>query len=106
MKFYIKSAVQIYLQGDLQALVKLDLSTNQLRSLPPSMGRLRKIQRLDCSNNMIAKVPSSIGHLKSLKEFNLRYLPTILFIYRLLAEYLILSCKIDAYLQCNGTSTT
>jgi hypothetical protein len=39
--------------GDLAALTKLDISTNCLRFLPPSMGRLRRIQRIDAANNML-----------------------------------------------------
>lgn len=39
--------------GELPALVRLNVSTNALRTLPASMGRLRKIQRIDAANNML-----------------------------------------------------
>jgi Leucine-rich repeat (LRR) protein len=39
--------------GDLPSLTKLAISTNCLRFLPGSMGRLKKIQRIDAANNML-----------------------------------------------------
>jgi hypothetical protein len=59
--------------GELQSLVKLDVSTNCLRQLPASMGRLKRIQRIDAANNLLKRVPPSMGHLKSVKELNLKY---------------------------------
>lgn len=59
--------------GELQSLVKLDISTNCLRQLPASMGRLKRIQRIDAANNVLTRVPPSMGHLKSIKELNLKY---------------------------------
>lgn len=53
--------------------MQMDVSTNNLRYLPASMGTLRKIQRIDVANNLLTRVPPSMGHLKTLKEFNLRY---------------------------------
>lgn len=49
------------------------MSTNALRTLPASIGRLRKIQRINAANNMLVRVPPSMGHLKTIKELNLRW---------------------------------
>ena len=54
-------------------LQKLDMSTNQLSSLPSSMGRLSTLQVLDVSSNRLTSLPPSIGFLQNMKVLDCRY---------------------------------
>ncbi len=51
---------------------RLDLSGNQLISLPASIGNLSNVTELDLTHNQLNSLPDSIGDLKKLTELNLR----------------------------------
>uniref|UniRef100_A0A8D0L7G8 Leucine-rich repeat-containing protein 59 n=1 Tax=Sphenodon punctatus TaxID=8508 RepID=A0A8D0L7G8_SPHPU len=53
-------------------LVKLDLSKNQLQQLPFDFGRLANLQHLDLLNNRLVSLPVSFAHLKNLKWLDLK----------------------------------
>jgi Leucine-rich repeat (LRR) protein len=49
---------------------RLDLSTNQLYSLPDSFGKLATLSKLDVSANKLTMLPPSMGHLKGTSPAN------------------------------------
>ncbi|XP_072846707.2 leucine-rich repeat-containing protein 59 [Pogona vitticeps] len=53
-------------------LVKLDLSENQLHQLPSNFGRLVNLQHLDLLNNRLVTLPVSFAQLKNLKWLDLK----------------------------------
>ncbi|KAL8163305.1 UNVERIFIED_CONTAM: hypothetical protein K2H54_016999 [Gekko kuhli] len=53
-------------------LVKLDLSKNQLQQLPLDFGRLVNLQHLDLLNNRLVTLPVSFAQLKNLKWLDLK----------------------------------
>uniref|UniRef100_A0A8D0EED9 Leucine-rich repeat-containing protein 59 n=1 Tax=Salvator merianae TaxID=96440 RepID=A0A8D0EED9_SALMN len=53
-------------------LVKLDLSKNQLQQLPQDFGRLINLQHLDLLNNRLITLPVSFAQLKNLKWLDLK----------------------------------
>ncbi|XP_069056175.1 leucine-rich repeat-containing protein 59 isoform X2 [Pleurodeles waltl] len=53
-------------------LVRLDLSKNQLLQLPSDFGRLINLQHLDLLNNRLSVLPVSFSQLKSLKWLDLK----------------------------------
>ncbi|XP_026523185.1 leucine-rich repeat-containing protein 59 [Notechis scutatus] len=53
-------------------LVKLDLSKNRLQNLPSDFGRLINLQHLDLLNNRLATLPVSFAQLKNLKWLDLK----------------------------------
>ncbi|XP_066560880.1 leucine-rich repeat-containing protein 59 [Amia ocellicauda] len=53
-------------------LIKLDLSKNQLVQLPPELGRLISLQHLDLYNNKLTSLPVSFAQLKNLKWLDLK----------------------------------
>ncbi|XP_048344401.1 leucine-rich repeat-containing protein 59 [Sphaerodactylus townsendi] len=53
-------------------LVKLDLSKNQLQQLPSDFGRLINLQHLDLLNNRLVTLPISFAQLKNLKWLDLK----------------------------------
>ncbi|XP_054832036.1 leucine-rich repeat-containing protein 59 isoform X2 [Eublepharis macularius] len=53
-------------------LVKLDLSKNQLQQLPLDFGRLVNLQHLDLLNNRLSILPVSFAQLKNLKWLDLK----------------------------------
>ncbi|XP_039198788.1 leucine-rich repeat-containing protein 59 [Crotalus tigris] len=53
-------------------LVKLDLSKNRLQHLPSDFGRLINLQHLDLLNNRLATLPVSFAQLKNLKWLDLK----------------------------------
>ncbi|XP_061472043.1 leucine-rich repeat-containing protein 59 isoform X2 [Rhineura floridana] len=53
-------------------LVKLDLSKNQLQQLPSEFGRLVNLQHLDLLNNQLVTLPVSFAQLKNLKWLDLK----------------------------------
>lgn len=57
---------------NLTHLVKVDLSKNQLRSLPEDLGRLGNLQHLDLYNNKLTVLPVSFSELKNLKWLDLK----------------------------------
>lgn len=65
---------------DLTLLTTLNLSCNQLREIPESIGRLVNLAVLDLRDNQIQRLPGSMSKMKSLRtldvSFNkLKYLP-------------------------------
>ncbi|XP_057682927.1 leucine-rich repeat-containing protein 59 isoform X2 [Corythoichthys intestinalis] len=57
---------------NLTHLVKLDLSKNQLTCLPDGLGNLTGLQHLDLYNNKLSTLPVSFSQLKSLKWLDLK----------------------------------
>jgi Leucine-rich repeat (LRR) protein len=46
----------------------LDLNSNELTTLPNSIGKLTNLQTLDLNSNQLMTLPSSINSLSKLKE--------------------------------------
>ncbi|KAM8837039.1 leucine-rich repeat-containing protein 59 isoform 2-T2 [Spinachia spinachia] len=57
---------------NLTHLVKLDLSKNQLTCLPDDLGNLASLQKLDLYNNKLTVLPVSFSQLRSLKWLDLK----------------------------------
>ncbi|XP_034050332.1 leucine-rich repeat-containing protein 59 [Thalassophryne amazonica] len=57
---------------NLNHLVKVDLSKNQLSSLPEDVGNLINLQHLDLYNNKLSVLPVSFSQLRSLKWLDLK----------------------------------
>uniref|UniRef100_A0A3B3S5N6 Leucine rich repeat containing 59 n=1 Tax=Paramormyrops kingsleyae TaxID=1676925 RepID=A0A3B3S5N6_9TELE len=53
-------------------LVKIDLSKNQIVSLPADLGRLVALQHLDLYNNKLTSLPLSFSQLRNLKWLDLK----------------------------------
>ena len=53
---------------DKGALKKMDLSSNNLTALPPSMAYLSNLQELDISDNNFSQMPEVLKELKHLKH--------------------------------------
>ncbi len=58
--------------GDLKHLIRLNLSRNELTSLPESFGNLTSLQVLNLSRNNLTSLPESFGNLTSLQQLHLR----------------------------------
>ena len=58
--------------GTLIALTTLDLSANQLTTVPEAIGTLSNLMTLDLSNNQLTTVPEAIGSLSALTTLVLR----------------------------------
>src|SRR3989304_6089190 len=56
--------------GGLQALQRLNVYNNRLTSLPEEIGRLQALQRLNVYNNRLTSLPGEIGRLQALQELN------------------------------------
>ncbi len=61
----------------LEGLVSLDLSDNQLKALPPEIGRLKSLRRLDLSRNQLTTLPPELGKLTALEELTLSGNPLV-----------------------------
>ncbi|XP_033116211.1 leucine-rich repeat-containing protein 59-like [Anneissia japonica] len=61
--------------GILSHIVKLDLSKNVLTSLPNGIGNLPKLQHLDLLGNKIRTLPTSVAQLKALRWLDLKENP-------------------------------
>eukprot|EP00533_Pseudo-nitzschia_delicatissima_P001646 CAMPEP_0116089658 /NCGR_PEP_ID=MMETSP0327-20121206/6539_1 /TAXON_ID=44447 /ORGANISM="Pseudo-nitzschia delicatissima, Strain B596" /LENGTH=287 /DNA_ID=CAMNT_0003580857 /DNA_START=304 /DNA_END=1167 /DNA_ORIENTATION=- len=59
-------------ESPLKMLEKLDLSKNQLATLPESISSLVKLNDLNLDDNDLESLPSSVGTLKYLKVLSLR----------------------------------
>jgi len=59
--------------GGLINLVSLDLSFNRLSFLPDSIGQLTRLELLDLSSNRLSSLPESIGSLINLRTLILRW---------------------------------
>ncbi|XP_059181219.1 leucine-rich repeat-containing protein 59 isoform X2 [Centropristis striata] len=57
---------------NLTHLVKVDLSKNQLTGLPDDLGNLSSLQHLDLYNNKLTVLPVSFSQLRSLKWLDLK----------------------------------
>ncbi|XP_075889692.1 leucine-rich repeat-containing protein 59 [Nelusetta ayraudi] len=57
---------------NLTHLVKVDLSKNQLTCLPDDLGNLSSLQHLDLYNNKLSVLPTSFSQLRSLKWLDLK----------------------------------
>ncbi|RDD39046.1 Leucine-rich repeat-containing protein 28 [Trichoplax sp. H2] len=57
--------------GNLRNLQTLDVSCNQLQSLPLNIGQMGSLQRLNLYRNKLHDLPSEIGQLKQLKSLNI-----------------------------------
>ena len=55
----------------LQTLRKLNLSSNQIRELPPEICQLTGLEALEVKHNLMKGLPNKFGRLKSLKALNL-----------------------------------
>nr|WP_225225379.1 COR domain-containing protein [Komarekiella delphini-convector] len=64
--------MQIIEQAAKEKVTELDLSDNQLSSLPPEICQLSNLTRLDLSNNQLSSLPPEICQLSNLTEL---YLP-------------------------------
>ncbi len=54
-------------------VTKLDLSFNQLESIPDSISKLTNLQDLNLESNQFRFLPESIGSLTNLKNLNLSF---------------------------------
>jgi Leucine-rich repeat (LRR) protein len=57
--------------GQLTQLTGLDLSNNQLTILPDSLGQLTQLQSLNLSNNQLTILPDSLGRLTQLQSLDI-----------------------------------
>ena len=62
----------VSVQPYLNKLEKLDLSSNQLASIPTDVVNLVKLIELNLDNNVIVSLPTEIGSLQNLKQLSLR----------------------------------
>ena len=63
--------------GDLKKLRTLNVSHNQLVSLPTSIQKLNQLEELHLYGNKFTELPSEIGDLKKLRSLNVRYNPLL-----------------------------
>ena len=61
---------QLWVDGRLDSL---DLSTNQLTTLPESIGNLSSLKELYLYDNQLTTLPESIGNLSSLERLSLHH---------------------------------
>ncbi len=59
--------------GDLIGLTELKLSDNEIRALPFAIGKLRFLSKLELQDNWLSSLPPSIGDLSSLTVLDLSF---------------------------------
>lgn len=57
--------------GDLDSLLVMSFSYNQVNSIPNEIGNLEKLIHIDFENNQLSTIPASIGNLTNLTYLNL-----------------------------------
>jgi hypothetical protein len=62
----------VLLSVQLTKLEKLDLSHNQLASIPVEIAKLKELTELNLDDNVIVSIPQAAGSLKKLKVLSLR----------------------------------
>ncbi len=67
-----KELLKIIRQAKQTKATELDLSANELGSLPTEIGQLKNLHSLDLSFNKLSELPAEIGQLKNLQSLNLR----------------------------------
>ncbi|CAG8610705.1 1519_t:CDS:10, partial [Funneliformis mosseae] len=55
----------------LESLEKLDISNNQLTSMPKSIGLLKRLTNFSCTNNTLSALPSEISSLTALRVLDI-----------------------------------
>ncbi|MEI7731980.1 MAG: leucine-rich repeat domain-containing protein [Verrucomicrobiota bacterium] len=63
--------------GELAQLQTLDLSENQLTSLPEALGQLSQLQYLDLAGNRLTALPKSLRQLRKLEGLYLHDNPAL-----------------------------
>ncbi|XP_044013868.1 leucine-rich repeat-containing protein 59 [Aphidius gifuensis] len=56
-------------------IIKLDLSKNMLTEIPENIGEMKQLKHLDLYGNQISRLPLSLGDLKNLKWLDLKENP-------------------------------
>lgn len=69
---FFSSIPRPVLSKNLSKLEKLDLSSNQLATIPEEITNLVKLEELRLDSNMIVSLPSAMGRLSKLKALSLR----------------------------------
>lgn len=69
---FFSSVPRSVVSATLIKLEKLDLSHNQLASLPEEISNLKKLEELRLDNNMIVALPKAVGKLQKLKVLSLK----------------------------------
>jgi internalin A len=64
--------LQIIERAAEEAALELDLSNNQVSSLPPEIVKLTSLQSLNLWSNQLSSPPPEIGKLEQLKTIDLR----------------------------------
>ena len=59
--------------NELKNLKRLDLSSNQLTSIPKELGALKNLKILYLSYNQLTSIPKELGELKNLEYLHLYY---------------------------------
>ncbi|MFM5896156.1 MAG: leucine-rich repeat domain-containing protein, partial [Dolichospermum sp.] len=63
--------IRIIKQAAKDEVTELDLSNNQISSLPREIGQLTNLQSLNIYNNQISSLPPEIGQLTNLQSLNI-----------------------------------
>ncbi|GMT48737.1 MAG: hypothetical protein IEMM0008_0276 [bacterium] len=66
LQTWLKGLKKNYTIQELKKLKKLDLSSKQLKSLPPEIENLKALTDLRLSSNQLKSVPKELGNLKAL----------------------------------------
>uniref|UniRef100_A0AC11BJS0 Leucine rich repeat containing 40 n=1 Tax=Ovis aries TaxID=9940 RepID=A0AC11BJS0_SHEEP len=56
----------------LSSLVRLNLSSNQLKSLPAELSGMKRLKHLDCNSNLLETIPPELASMESLELLYLR----------------------------------